>query len=199
MRNSLDIHPIELQPIDELSPSTFGDVKYERSRYHPNNIHLPSEEITYTAIDNIDFKTERSDSCTSDSVLAMDTTLRRFRDGKRLTMHFDEDGYGIVDGEAKDGFSTNDQRFALNRTKDGDYDHLRSFKVNWRKADQETEALYDHCQVDVIRESKLSNVFDDTYDHTSTAMLSNDLKSDDRSASDSNIYQECLSEPVTSI
>lgn len=196
MRNSLEIHPIELPPIDEIDSE---EVKYGRSKYHPNNIHIPSEEITYTAIDNIEVKTERSDSSTSDSLVAMDTTLKRFRDGKRLAMHFDEDGYGIVDGEAKDDFTIDDRRFALNRTREGHYDHLRSFKVKWQRADEETEALYDHCQVDVIRESKQSNIFDDTYDHTTTVMLDNDLKSDDQSASETNVCHDCVSEQVTSI
>ncbi|XP_061181218.1 neuropilin-1-like [Saccostrea echinata] len=188
----------DLHQIDEMaSTTTSGEVRYGRSKYHPSNIHIPSEEITYTAIDNVETNTNRSDSSTSGSLDPMDTTLRRFRDGKRLAMHFDEDGYGIVDDEIKDGFD--DKRFDLKRTRDGDYDHLSSFKVKWRKADEETEALYDHCQAEIIRESKQGSDIDDTYDHTSTVLMNKVRKSKDQSASESNIYQDCMSEKVTSI
>lgn len=123
----------------------------------------------------------------------MDTTLRRFCDGKRLAIHFDEDGYGIVDEELKEDF--NDNRFIRKKPRDGDYDHLRSFKVKWEKADEEVEALYDNCQAKVIRECKLSDVFDDTYDHTTTSMLKNSLReSKDQSGSGSNVYHDCLSQ-----
>nr|XP_022341906.1 uncharacterized protein LOC111135752 isoform X2 [Crassostrea virginica] len=178
--------------IVEGMDSTSGEVQYGRSRYHPSNIHIPSVEITYTAIDNVFDSPEPAES-TSSSLDAMDSTLRRFCDGKRLAVHFDEDGYGIVDDELKDDFD--DNRFTLKRSRDGDYDHLRSFKVKWDKADEEVAALYDNCQASVIRESQVSNDLDDTYDHTSTVMLKHSLReSQNQSASDSNIYNDCISQ-----
>ncbi|XP_062579531.1 uncharacterized protein LOC134241503, partial [Saccostrea cucullata] len=188
----------DLEQIDEVASTTTSvEVRYGRSKYHPSNILVPSEEITYTAIDAVETNTNHSDSSRSGSLDHMDTTLRRFCDGKRLAMHFDEDGYGIVDDEIKDGFD--DKRFDLKRTRNGDYDHLSSFKIKWRKADEETDALYDHCQAEVIRESKQGVEIDDTYDHTSTVLINKLRKSNDQSASASDIYHDCMSEKVTSI
>lgn len=188
---SYERRPSGVHPVDE-GASTSGEARYGRSKYHPSNILVPSEEITYTAIDAA---VDQSEPCTGSisSFDTMDTTLRRFCDGKRLAIHFDEDGYGIVDEELKEDF--NDNRFIRKKPCDGDYDHLRSFKVKWEKADEEVEALYDNCQAKVIRESKLSDVFDDTYDHTTTSMLKNSLReSKDQSGSGSNVYHDCLSQ-----
>lgn len=189
--DSYERRPSGVHPVDE-GASTSGEARYGRSKYHPSNILVPSEEITYTAIDAA---VDQSEPCTGSisSFDTMDTTLRRFCDGKRLAIHFDEDGYGIVDEELKEDF--NDNRFIRKKLRDGDYDHLRSFKVKWEKADEEVEALYDNCQAKVIRESKLSDVFDDTYDHTTTSMLKNSLReSKDQSGSGSNVYHDCLSQ-----
>lgn len=189
--DSYERRPSGVHPVDE-GASTSGEARYGRSKYHPSNILVPSEEITYTAIDAA---VDQSEPCTGSisSFDTMDTTLRRFCDGKRLAIHFDEDGYGIVDEELKEDF--NDNRFFRKKLRDGDYDHLRSFKVKWEKADEEVEALYDNCQAKVIRESKLSDVFDDTYDHTTTSMLKNSIReSKDQSGSGSNVYHDCLSQ-----
>uniref|UniRef100_K1R2R5 Tolloid-like protein 1 n=1 Tax=Magallana gigas TaxID=29159 RepID=K1R2R5_MAGGI len=188
---SYERRPSGVHPVDE-GASTSGETRYGRSKYHPSNILVPSEEITYTAIDAA---VDQSEPCTGSisSFDTMDTTLRRFCDGKRLAIHFDEDGYGIVDEELKEDF--NDNRFIRKKPRDGDYDHLRSFKVKWEKADEEVEALYDNCQAKVIRESKLSDVFDDTYDHTTTSILKNSLReSKDQSGPGSNVYHDCLSQ-----